>query len=516
MRPSSRPPAELELETDRGERFQLALVGPSFAGWVYRSASPPACFRLLPIPGGRPEEAASDTAPVARRQEIFDCVGGAQPGGVAPIADAAHGSADGNSFFYVRYDFAPVRTLAEVLDSPDTLNRLTAAVALVKAFPAWSARMYNGLMPLPADIGFAVDGSPVLLGLPFWRWPDIGAVLSDPTRALYLPPELLRGAQTTAEGLDLYVLGVTLHLCFHQPPASDRPEKVLARAANGTALAEPALLGDRPYWMSRVDAAKQVLAVARRLTDPDPARRHTAPLDQLSHRLTDWVAQLEPTAAVRHLIDFGRPTEAYSLVQDILLARPSYDLLLLAAEIASGYLRRPLEAIDLYDKAIALDPNPQAAYLGQFVAVRQSLEGPASGTGPDPRPAHFLGKIRRDFARMDPRNQDQHAEPMARFLVDCAEYAEAVRFIYPRIAHDDTFSPVTFGLNVLYALALGGLHRRGEAGGQLERARHLLDQARTGLRESDVAHFEENLLRAELELALSRPTAAPGGQTGVP
>jgi tetratricopeptide (TPR) repeat protein len=536
MRPSRRPGGELELETDRGERFRLSLVGPSFAGWVYRSA-PEACFRLLSIPDGRSDQAASDTAPLARRQEILDCVGVPRPEGVAPIADAgtawlldpaaqlpgdgaapiagaAQASEAGNPCFYIRYDAAPARHLAEVLAAPDTLARLAAVVATVKAFPAWSARLYNGLMPLPADVGFAADGTPVLLGLPFWRWPDLGAVLADRIRALYLPPELLRGTPTTAEGLDLYVLGVTLHLCFNRPPESDRPERVLARVANGTALAEPHLLGELPYWMSRLEAAKQVLAVARRLTDADPARRHAAPLDQIAHRLAGWTAQLEPTAAVRHLIDYGRPTDAYSLAQDILLSRPSYDLLLVAAEVASGYLRRPLEAIDLYEKAIGLDPSAPAAYAGQFVAIQQWLEHTTSGPDPDTRRSQFGEKIRRNFARMDLPNQGQHAESLARYLVDSGEYAEAIQFIYPWIAHEDSFSPEIFGLNVLYARALGGLRQADEARRQLDRSRQLLDQARAELREADVALFEMSLFLAEAEWNSPRPGSPAVGKAG--
>jgi tetratricopeptide (TPR) repeat protein len=499
------PPIKLELVPDNQPEM-ISLVGPGAHGWVYRSLTYPCYYRLLPI----------DTAPLQRRDEIRKWIGKTPSDSVAPITHARQHNV-GSGYFYVRYEVAGEPTLADVLTNPDPGVRLRHTIAVLTALPAWWQTLYSPLLPLPADIVFTCDGKPLLLALPSWRPLDVEAIFAAPERALYLAPELARGCSgVDGESVDRYAFGVALLRCFHELPPVGDAASLLLRVVNGTALTPDKLKSELPFWLNNLPALRQTLSVVYLMIARDPSARRAVDLTELAHHLEYFLKRLDPAVAAADLRSTGHSFAAFSLLQEVLLTHTSYELLLLVGEIAAQDLQRPLEAIDLFERAIAQDPQRSEAYAAQFTIAVKSMDLGALRNiiKTDAAAAHRIdARVRRDFQQL-PTAQQHDAEveaAYAQYLLWRVQIDEAVNFIYPRLFDGQKYMWWKFGLNLSYAAALLAQKQLPEARQQLDIIKGGLFKARQNqtVSASELQLHGETLAELEVHLwELSRTTLA--------
>jgi len=513
MTPGSELPRELELSvaTEHGEerRVHLALVGPSSQGWVYRTEDRSTCYRLLPIRDGQYAKDAkhSDDAPVARRSDVkswmpLDDHGRPRqtpawvtaPGRVhiAPIVRADQTLIGGTACFFVEYGSRVERTLVDVLADRDPMARLDHLIPLLWCIPAWWDNLHEGLLPMPADIVFTADGQPWLLPMPFWRFPDVESVFAAPARGLYLAPEYVRGCSepTMKRNMDTFAIGALLQQCFSRAPSAEDSGAVLLRAANGSLWTD--LSSDLPYWLQQLDATREAQALVHRMLDPNPRVRSAFDPLEWAAKLAHCKVRMEPKAAIEAMVATHRLDQAFGLLQDILLADDSYDMLLLAGKVARQALRL-LEAIDFYEKAIIKAPQRLEAYREQFslLVLEEArpwisrLTADSSDAG-----AKVDDMVRRDFSHLDEDDRTEELElEMTQYLLWRRRYDTAAAFAYSRLFDDKkTFLWWKFWLRLAFVEVE-------VAWGKLSEAKEELVKIQTRLRQ---AHQEGRVDAEEL------------------
>ena len=207
--------------------------------------------------------------------------------------------------------------------------------------------------------------------MPRGQLPNVRAVFAAPERALYLAPEFLRSAANVAwdaatwQGVDRYAIGVSLLDSYYQLPATPSADAALSRGAAGTLLSSLTPRTDLPNWLDRFENRRNTVAFLKRLTSPILQTRLSVDLKQLVERLERLLELFDPRHAVASLRDSAQPKVALDLLQELFpLVEPlgiesecQFDLLCLAGELCAQYLRRPLEAVDYYERAITLRPD---------------------------------------------------------------------------------------------------------------------------------------------------------------
>ena len=486
-----RPPDPLDLEFPNGKRDRLSLVGPAMQGWIFRSNKEDACYRLIPIRGDASQ--VFDDAPLERRHDLRSwCAKPRQPG-IAPITAVDHCRINGHDYCYVRYEIAPAYTLADGLAESDRVLRLSLSARALRALPAWWDKLYAGFLPMPAEIVFpGRSRDPWLLGQPFRsspHLPELETVMTEPMRVWYLAPELLRGNQHAIQGdnLDRYALGMALWQCFYTLPdpakvAGNVPIRQLLAALHGTMTNPSRQRSDMPYWLDRVHDTKKAIDGIHRLLAPDPHVRAAINVRHLAESLESCCLHMDPTAAVEWLLNNSKVQEAYDLLQDVLLERDDYELLVLAGDIAGKFLHRHLEAAELYEKAIEREPNEPVANVSQFIALLQGQDALArAGARASPELLNAIAKVDlrlvRNFERMSPGCQEKYEAAFARHLVKRDKCQEATHFIYPRLVDAQPDIWWKFDLALAYIEAFIGLQFWDQAQQQIDYTRFKLIEA---------------------------------------
>ncbi len=496
---SRRPPDALELVMHDDRRVPLHRLGPSSQGWVYATAARDACYRVLPISssGSNTNGARrADDAPGERRQLFNDWKVSARASEattprwlrnpvrhyLAPITEAEQSSdTAGRIWFYVRYDIRFARSLAEVLAQGDPLARLDhVIVVFYRMVDWWNDLGREGLLPMPADIVFDEHRQPFLLPAPFWRFPDAEAVLTEPMRGLYLAPEYVRGRGLAGRDLNLdrYALGVLALSAFRQLPAASDGGSVLQRAANGTLWHQDGLESTLPFWLQMLTATAEAEDAIRQLLAADIRTRSAVDPLSLATRLREFQTRMAPRHAIEELLETGRIQQASALFQHVLLIDDSYEILLVGARVAraSG---RPLDAVDLYEKAITHAPQRTDAYRGQFdvltsaecrLKVQRLIDqDPDVGRMVDER-------VWRDFKKIEPGDPVNQAEvALAEHMLWRGQAAAATQFAYARLFDQDArYLWWKFPMRFQYVMAL-------IAAGHGSHARRELDNIRSTL-----------------------------------
>src|SRR5262249_6886780 len=151
-----------------------------------------------------------------------------------------------------------------------------------RALPSWWDNLSSPLFPMPSEIAYTNDCSPVLLALPHlrtpgisdWQTPNVDAVFAEPQRGMYMAPELVCARDgTSGERLDLYALGVSMMQCVYKISPADKAETTLFRAASGTAFAQSKLKSSLPFWLEEFDATRRAISIINRIVSPEPAAR---------------------------------------------------------------------------------------------------------------------------------------------------------------------------------------------------------------------------------------------------
>jgi tetratricopeptide (TPR) repeat protein len=471
-------------------------VGTSMWGVIYRSLNYAHCYRLIPGDQGVTADRQAQLQQLAARPR--------QPG-LAPVVDARYRSLDERWFVVVSYEVGAERTLVHALASEDPADRVAAIAATLRAMPNWWARVGRGFIPMPSDIVF-VEGIPHLLPLPPWGAPAIEALFAERERALYLAPEIVRGdgASVWGNSSDLFSLGVMLLQCFVVLPDCD-VDRLLQQIACGVAFLSARCESQLPFWLQKVGAVQRALEAARRLTGPDPRVRSALDPLQLAVQLEACPSAMNPATAVRELREGARSQEAMDLAQAILLDEPSYDLLLLAAEIAWQDLGNPLEGLSLLDKAVVTAPRRTQAYADQFALISDlRLDIIARlAYAIDPSFAERLDNtMEAAFEHLPAKDRDARAGEMARYLIDRKQLVRAAQFIYEKLHEGRTLLWWRFDLMLAYAETFLRLDR-------LDEAKQQVDQIKSGLRrvrrnrtmsEAEIQKYGAEVTQLELRL----------------
>jgi hypothetical protein len=435
-----RSPRRIQVE---GRVHEIETVGPSLHGHVFRSCEGTHVYRVLPV----------DRAGIERRYALDAAMRMEAPPGVL-LPDRQFQS-EGGSDFLVRYPLpAGSRPLPDVLHGDAPQSRVRALVAVLRTFDLWERAVPDPLTPLPADVVIGADGNARFLFVPFDRLAGPEDVFAAPALGMFLAPELVRSrrdidwqSSRTWGAIRRFSVGVMLASCFRSLPESDSAETVLARAATGRMADQSSRRSDFPPWLERFALFRQFETLSRRLISPLPAARLEVPLDQVASRLEQCAEFCDPLRAAAQLRDQAKPAESLQLIKDVLPLigpmafgrRQHYELLLLAGELCSQLLSMPLEAIDYYDRALAIDPADLAARRAQFQLIARARSHPllAGQMARSTVSAEQIDlKLWRDYESL---NADGLPEPQqralgleaAQYLVWRGQFDRAVEFIHP-------------------------------------------------------------------------------------
>jgi hypothetical protein len=509
----------LPLRNGAGEMqyIDLVKVGCGFQGWVYSTSDGSACYRLLPI----------EQAPVQRRDQIdswvnrvFQVNGRARSPAelkLAPITGTDHCEIDGSIYYWVRYSVNAKQSLARLLAQPDPLTRVDYVIKVLWQVPIWWAALYEGLMPMPADIVFTEGDSPYLLMLPFWHFPDVETVFDSAERGLYLPPEYVKGHFPAHSGghLDRYALGVLLLRCLYDIPLPSDGALVLHHVANGSALKY--LKFSLVAWMQKLPSTGEAVKAIRRMVDADPRIRTSVEPDALARQLADWRRHVEPAVALQELISEGKVQQAYELAQEILITDDSYPILLLAGSVAHD-AGQPVEAIDYLEKAIQKTNEPALACQAQFEILtspdyREMFET-LSGLN-NPLGQRIDERVWRDFGLLQPSGENEAQEnevAMADYLLRRQQNGLAASFIWPRLFNKEgQYQRQKFNLRLAYVRTMASLFQPSAAQEEKDKLSNdiyaaFIDGKLSLLGFQD---YKEQLLEAQNAIDVSR--GRPGG-----
>ncbi len=476
--PGRRSEATLLVE---GARDALRRVGPGRRGsvWISQDGSP--CYRRI----------RTKDAPLAERLSFKALAGGPDVAAVdktwQPEGDEEH--------FWIRYaPHGPGTPLLDLLSAAEPLTRLEAVRAALRSLPTWSSVRQEPWFVMPADVVLTPDGVAVLLPSPPLDAISASELMDEPERAAYLPPDVLRGnAARTDQTADRYALGKMLLSCLSDPPGDMEPDTALKRAAAGEVVRADGLADSLPGWLTGLPATERLLARLSRLVAPDPQLRRTVSLDDLEQDLLTWKGYFEPLHTAKYLRNTGRASEAYPVLQQALLGGQSYELLVETAEIAGQALDRSLEAVDLLERAIVLDPTRPHAYLVQFqmiASARHSEQLTGLATTSSPLLERMDARIRRDFDVLPSHAQRARELDMAEYLVWRMELDAAAEFIESRLVPDDPrpWERLAFVLKLVVARI--GLGRIADARAILSDAKDALGRGRVA-EAIDETHYQQ-------------------------
>ncbi|WP_194891425.1 hypothetical protein [Catenulispora pinisilvae] len=463
------------------EQLDAEYVGVGWWGLLYRAPARRRWYRLIPASELNAEQRDGLSAWQSRPR---------QPDLVPVLSDDQQEDQQelaGQWFQVVSYESAAARSLAEVIAEDPVAERVSRVADVLRALPGWCEAIDPGLTVLPGEV--VLDGRrPLLLPLPGWGPPSLREVFAEPERVAYLTPEAARGvADVRTPGL--YALAVAARSCFETLPAGTATA-LMHRAACASAFADQHRDGRLPSWMRRVDQVQAVRERLRVLTGrvPEAVAGGVDPAALAAALDTAWQA-MDPMAAVRSVRDAGEPRHAVALAHAALVDRPSYQLLLLAAEIARRDLREPFAALSLLERAVQTAPKRSEAAVEQLSII--------SGLFPEGmdllvalfKPA-FAARLettaRAAFDSLPPEQQRERAHAMARCLIGQGHLEEANTFVHRWLHEGDKLMWWQFDLMLDYveSFLLLALRRRPDspqADNLLDTAEQMRDQTRAGL-----------------------------------
>jgi tetratricopeptide (TPR) repeat protein len=430
---------DIELEMGEGRRDKLTFIGPGFWGLIYRSKKGPSFYRLIPI----------KQVPLEKRDKVRKWIYKPRMPGIAPIVEARQ-PLNFNDLFFIRYEIKAEKTWIDVIANTDISIRLQYASRILSNISIWWEFLeidpQSPLFIMPSDIVF-INKDPYLLSLPDLGSPGIEAIFSIPQRGLYFPPEYICGQLEKIWGrnVDIYSIGVALFQCLFAVTELENAERLLVKIATGTLFSTHYYKSRLPYWLDKVDDCQNMISMIKKMIHPDPRIRSAVDPMKLAKDLDDFQKRLAPEYIVNKMIDKGKSEEAFLLMQDILLDLPTYDLLLLAGKIAWKNLGRPLEAIDLLERAIDRDRGNPEAFETQFNVIMSSKKQIIKAVNDE-----LDRRAWRNFHSLPVKKQLKYEGEMPRYLMWRKQYTKAADFIYPRLFEEGIYKWWKFEMTLAY------------------------------------------------------------------
>lgn len=374
LMPNIRPPDELDLTkaSNPEKRVQLVKVGLGNQGWVYRCHADGSCFRLIPIQVPKADHGVysrrSDDVPIERSHAIREFSKRSAQKGIAPIKEATQTILGKINYFYIYYDVQVDRTLQDLYEEPDPLIRIDYAIKVAFMIPHWWQQLYVGIHPSPADIVFDKKGDPWLLGLPYWRFPDIESIFSEPERAFYIAPEYIRGNEVLAtnRNMDIYAFGMLILRCFFHLPPIENPELMLLRAANGSLFEPRHWQSSLPFWLEHLPPMKQLLHELNRMVHYETRIRSAFDPNIFANKMLKQRSEMNLEKAIKSRLAAEGRLAAYDLIRDILAAQGTYEILIQTGKITAWDLHYYIKGMDIFENAIRKAPSKPEAYIAQL------------------------------------------------------------------------------------------------------------------------------------------------------
>jgi tetratricopeptide (TPR) repeat protein len=380
-------------------------------------------------------------------------------------------------FQVVCYETDGRRNLADAIGAAEPVRRAMAAASVLRALPGWRESAGPGLVALPADIVLA--HRPLLLPLPAWGPPPLRQVLGEAERAAHLTPEEARGIPSGERNPDLHALGIAALSCFETLP-DDETGRLLQRTACSAVFGYGRRDSRLPTWMHRVEAIRIALEQLGALTGVWESGTASWDPRCLADALDVARRAMDPLMAVQSLRGAKEPRRAVGLAHAALASQPSYELLILAADIADRDLDEPLEALSLLDRAAQLEPRRDAAHITRL-RILASLWPADRHRRVASADASFTERLSRAaydaFDHLSRESRDKHAHEMAHCLIELGDLREASKFVHRWLHDGDTLVWWHFDLMLDYGEIFLRL-------GDLDAAAQVLDAVRTGLRHS--------------------------------
>lgn len=494
----------IDLDVGSGKKDQLTRLGPSMWGYIYQSKKRPACYRLIPM----------SEASIERRDLARQWMDKPRKRAVAPIVNIGQIFLNGTPFFFIEYEIAFEQSWVHIINSPKIPFdlRLQYAILILREFSKWRSLLNNNsqdyLLPMPADIVF-LDSVPHLLAIPCWGKLDVEALFAEPQRSLYIAPEYIRGCdnQIWGSNIDIYAIGASICQCVYQLSATEYPERLLTRIATSTLLRPQSRRTRLPFWLEKVDICEELLADIRQTIHPDLRIRSSVDPARLANRLSLYIQNMKPEVLIESLIGSGRPEDALALLQNILFEQNSYDHLVKAAQIAEDHLGRTLEAIDLLERAIDLEPKVLTAYDNQLkllllLAISKKNFG-MTGDQIDIR-------IWRNFEAISTDRKQNYEVELANYLLLQHNYKKAAEFIYSRLLDGQKYLWWKFDLTIAYAKSLLETGQYDDATAQINNIKHNLNKVRQNrtLTDYEVNRYGSMVAEIEVDLFKRRKSAS--------
>ena len=455
------------------------------------------CYRLVPTD----ELVANQRVQLDRLRER------ARWPGVAPLLHNEEGDVterDGHFYDVVTYELELDATLGQVVAGPRPEQRLAAVATVLRALPGWWGRV-EGMIPVGADIVFS-RGRPYLLELPAWGVPAVSTLLRSPERIPYLAPEIVRGVAEPDRAADVYALTVTALRCFLEPPAAES-ERLLHWAAAGRPEDGPSRL---PHWMRQVGAVTGTLAYLRGVLAAGHGERLAVEPAEIADRLDRCRESMDPLVAVRQLREDGNPERALYLAHTILLTEPSYELLVLAAELSYRDLHapQPLEAWDLLERAVRTQQGRREAYMTQFALVSRFRHDLAKrlSDAVDPSFAERMdATVRTAFDHLPPdgaEGKGAKAHDLTVYLLERDKAMDANQTAYAWLTKGGRLEWWRFDLMIDYARSFMLLDDLDKADAVAEQVRKGLQQVRANqsMSQADISVHGHRLINLQRDL----------------
>ena len=165
----------------------------------------------------------------------------------------------------------------------------------------------------------------------------------------------------------------------------------------------------------------------------------------------------------------------------MLLTGENYDTLILAGRTAAYHLEEPIEAFDLFERAIEKESSRTKAYEEQLALLAASATIAPLRTLYEKEGLRLDGVIWRDWKKLRPDECARQEVAFVRYLVWRGHVDQALELAYPRLFDEDgRYSWWKIGLNRAYAWALVERAHQSLAGGREEGRAHL-EQAESQL-----------------------------------
>ncbi len=344
--------------------------------------------------------------PVSIRQAIQAQVGQVRPR-CATIIDVRQHPATG--WRIVRYQVPDGNsTLQQVQQSGNVQGSLLGLAAVFEALPDWWKSISMPLLPMPADVVLTSTGGAILLPWVSAGVPRTSELFEEPARGAFLAPELFREGipmdPARQQSPDLFALGAMLLGCFFQPSDSATAAEAVSRAAIGDACRWRSWRDTIPFWIDQIRLTDNIVAVGSQLASPRSAERLAIDRSQMSVWLRNCSERMEPLAAFREAAQ-DSTHRALELLENLRLENETYELLVEGAMLAWKE-DIELKAMQLYERAIELEPSRPEAYRGQFEVIAYARDHPNQSLSIEYAQRYEFARyldncIRRDFEMLE-------------------------------------------------------------------------------------------------------------------